>query len=372
MDQEGGSLYRGPSGNRFQNKWAFNGVGQGALNSPNTMVFQGSTDMGLNMSTPGRYTFVMRDNGYSSTNFYVGYTANDPVNVTRTGASFVNGQAVVSISSSAAPSAGENIYVRYRVETNNFTTGTAIVQASGSGTSWTATIPAQSCGSTIYYYVFTRTRSLSQLNGDSEQNRSLCVLRYDDAFGVNYSIASSAATSSVISGAATICLGESTNLQVQISGGTGPFNVLISDGSSTFSVENYTSNTPIEVTPDATTNYSLVSVTGADGCLSGSLSGSPTVTVQTPTLWYADSDGDGFGNPDDSLESCDQPLGYVGNNLDCDDSDDTITVAQTWYFDNDEDGFGDDSITLVDCFQPFGYVATGGDCNDNDATIYPG
>ncbi|MFN3756028.1 MAG: putative metal-binding motif-containing protein, partial [Flavobacterium sp.] len=365
-------LISGPSGNRFQNKWAFGGVGQAAVNSQNDIAHQGSTDMGLNMSTPGRYTFVMRDNGYNNTEVYIGYTSNDPVSVSRTAASYVNSQAVISISSSATPSSGERVFVRYRVGTNNFTSSTSIVQATGSGTNWTATLPAQSCGSTIFYYVFTSTRDLNQLNASSEQQRSLATLRYDDAFGANYSISTNAASASVLSGNSTICEGDSSNLQVQITGGISPFNVEISDGSSTFTVNNYISNSPIAVTPDASKSYSLVSVTGSDGCLSAALSGSAAVTVQIPTLWYADVDGDGFGDPDDSIESCDQPLGYVDNNLDCDDSDDSITVAQVWYLDNDNDGFGNDAISIVDCFQPFGYVAVGGDCDDTDATIYPG
>ncbi|MFN4197867.1 MAG: T9SS type A sorting domain-containing protein [Flavobacterium sp.] len=49
-----------------------------------------------------------------------------------------------------------------------------------------------------------------------------------------------------------------------------------------------------------------------------------------------------------------------------------VTAAPIWYADVDGDGFGDDTDTLSACDQPVGYVATGGDCNDNDATIYPG
>ena len=59
----------GPPGNRFQNKWVFSGVGQGGLNSVNAIsAFNSGNDMGLNMSTAGRYTFVFTDIGYTVTN----------------------------------------------------------------------------------------------------------------------------------------------------------------------------------------------------------------------------------------------------------------------------------------------------------------
>ena len=182
-------MISGPSSGRFNNKWNFNGIGQAAVNSINNIIRQGGgNDMGLNMSTTGRYTFVMRDAGYANSEVYIAYTSNAPVSVSRTGQSFNPSgfTSDISISTSASPSSGENVYVRYRSGTNDFTTGTSIVQATGSGTNWTAAIPQQTCGATVYYYVFTSTRTLGQLNGNSEQERSLSAIRYDDNTGNNY------------------------------------------------------------------------------------------------------------------------------------------------------------------------------------------
>ncbi|HRH02221.1 MAG TPA: PKD domain-containing protein [Bacteroidia bacterium] len=86
-------------------------------------------------------------------------------------------------------------------------------------------------------------------------------------------------SAAVLSGTASICNGNSTNLSVAITGGTPPFSVVYSDGVTSFTVNGYTSGSAIPVTPVATTTYSLVSVTGTGGCVGTGLSGTPTVTV---------------------------------------------------------------------------------------------
>jgi hypothetical protein len=73
--------------------------------------------------------------------------------------------------------------------------------------------------------------------------------------------------------------------------------------------------------PVASTTYYAKEVVG---CPIFSGYDSVQIKVNPGTVFYADADGDGFGNPEDSLRSCSQPTGYVTNNFDCDDNDANI------------------------------------------------
>lgn len=125
------------------------------------------------------------------------------------------------------------------------------------------------------------------------------------------------------------------------------------------------------------------------------------------STWYYDNDGDGFGDPDKATETCNAPDGYVSNNTDCDDSNETIypnavelcdgldnncdgevdnsttncdgetvcvdgicIAATTFYKDSDNDGFGDPNTTMQGSgTPPEGWVTNNVDCDDSNDLV---
>lgn len=109
--------------------------------------------------------------------------------------------------------------------------------------------------------------------------------------------------------------------------------------------------------------------------------------------FFADNDGDGFGDPAHATEACLAPDGAVADATDCDDSLDTVfpgadercegidndcddivdeNVRSLWYLDNDADGYGDENQPVESCDPPEGVVATPGDCDDREPASFPG
>jgi hypothetical protein len=68
-----------------------------------------------------------------------------------------------------------------------------------------------------------------------------------------------------------------------------------------------------------------------------------------------------------AVESCDD----VDSDCDGDITDVPEGEGLPWYADADGDGFGDTLTLVYTCFRPDGYIATPGDCDDTDAAINP-
>ncbi len=115
------------------------------------------------------------------------------------------------------------------------------------------------------------------------------------------------------------------------------------------------------------------------------------------SVFYADADGDGFGDPAVSQTACTAPDGYVSDNTDCDDTDAAVNPAAleickliddncngsidegdgngtgtTYFADTDNDGYGDAAISQTACTAPVGFVTDGTDCDDSNAAVNPG
>ena len=102
-----------------------------------------------------------------------------------------------------------------------------------------------------------------------------------------------------------------------------------------------------------------------------------TIVINTPTIYYADTDHDGFGDASNSVNTCSgQPTNYVTNASDCSPADGTKWRMGSFYTDVDNDGYNNGFPTTALCYgngAPTGFTAVniGTDCNDSDVQINP-
>lgn len=94
--------------------------------------------------------------------------------------------------------------------------------------------------------------------------------------------------------------------------------------------------------------------------------------INPNTIWFVDGDMDGYGDPNNFTTSCLTPPGTVLNGLDCDDTNNLVALVTMYYVDADGDGFGDDATGVESCYQAPMTVTVGGDCDDLNDQIYPG
>jgi hypothetical protein len=227
-----------------------------------------------------------------------------------------------------------------------------------------------------------------------------------------------------------VIVSPATGLNSTEDGGTAIFTIALAVKRPTADVTiNISSSDPTEgtvspasltFTSDNWTTPQTVTVTGIDDALADgdvaytvithpAVSGDPVYNSLNPAdvsvtnldnetnTYYRDSDGDGHGNPDDSIESCAAPTGYVSNSDDCDDTNAQInpgatekcdgkdndcdgqideegaTGCTTYYKDSDGDTYGVNGDTKCLCTSAPPYTANqGGDSDDTDPGINPG
>jgi subtilisin-like proprotein convertase family protein len=150
----------------------------------------------------------------------------------------------------------------------------------------------------------------------------------------------------------------------------------------------YYTGSPVQQCVSPGLGYTTTIITGGD-CNDSNAAIHPTATETCNGLddncnnqidegltltYYQDSDGDTYGNPSVSVQSCTALTGYVLNNLDCDDTNAAVNPNSVWYLDADGDLYYTGNA-VTQCQSPGnGYTITvtgGGDCNDNNAAVHP-
>ena len=154
------------------------------LNSLTTFYQPNGGNGKFNETNTYYYTFTIKDVSSGNSTGYVMETSAVPVTIDAVSqlplAANVsdNDDVIVTITTNATPCTEEHVFVRY--STDNWATS-SVVEASFTGTTGTATIPAQSAETNVSYYIFSTTVSSPSSDYD------LMTINYNNNGGSNYS-----------------------------------------------------------------------------------------------------------------------------------------------------------------------------------------
>lgn len=143
-------------------------------------------DLEVSVTNGNYYTFIIGENPTSNNDLSIIETTFNPVvlsTVSRSpsaGTISASQPVTVNITTASSVNGNEVIYVRY--STNNFSSSMNVA-ATGSGTNWSATIPATNSNATVNFYTFSSKSGLSFSSGDSD----FYTLKINNNSGANYS-----------------------------------------------------------------------------------------------------------------------------------------------------------------------------------------
>jgi gliding motility-associated-like protein len=144
----------------------------------------------------------------------------------------------------------------------------------GTGASWnwyTGSCGGTLVGTGLTLNVSALTTTTYYLRAEGTCNNTNCI---------SYTVVVNPLPNGSISGTTTICSGTSTNLTFNFSSGHSPFDIIYSDGTSTFSLSGVIDGQTISVSPSSTTTYTFTSIVDSNSCTRTSgFTGGATVTV---------------------------------------------------------------------------------------------
>ena len=165
------------------------GLGSGVTINTKQSWFAGGGNSTLTFTSANYYTVNRVNNDVAVLETTFNPVTIPTVTQSPSGASQgTNYPVTINVTTSGTPNAGEVVYVRWT--TDNFSSSTNST-ASGSGTSWSISIPAQTNGTTVKYYAFTAKSSPSFSTGDTD----FFTLQLNNNSNSNYSYTTSSTLS---------------------------------------------------------------------------------------------------------------------------------------------------------------------------------